>query len=70
MNAHLNNETEAEADTPEQVLVEDDIKEAGPPRPVTTSPESSGSRTPIFQAFFVMENVEGHGNGDIPHFPR
>jgi aerobic C4-dicarboxylate transport protein len=36
MKAHLNNETEAEADTPEQVLVEDDIKEAGPPRPVTT----------------------------------
>jgi aerobic C4-dicarboxylate transport protein len=36
MRAHLNNETEAEADTPEQVLVEDDIKAAGPPKPITT----------------------------------
>jgi aerobic C4-dicarboxylate transport protein len=36
MRAHLNNETEAEADMPEQVLVEDDIKAAGPPKPITT----------------------------------
>jgi aerobic C4-dicarboxylate transport protein len=35
MQSHLNQETEAEADTPEQVLVEDEIKAAGPPRPVT-----------------------------------
>jgi aerobic C4-dicarboxylate transport protein len=36
MRKHLNNETEAEADTPEQVLVEDDITAAGPPKPMTT----------------------------------
>jgi aerobic C4-dicarboxylate transport protein len=36
MHAQLNNETEAEADTPEQVLVEDEIKAAGPARPMTT----------------------------------
>ena len=36
MHAHLNNETDAEADTPEQVLVEDEIKDAGPAKPVTT----------------------------------
>src|SRR3954462_3598451 len=36
MNAHLNNETEAEADTPEQVLVEDEIEAAGPAKPMTT----------------------------------
>ena len=36
MHAQLNNETEAEADTPEQVLVDDEIKEAGPAKPVTT----------------------------------
>jgi aerobic C4-dicarboxylate transport protein len=36
MHAHLNNETEAEADTPERVLVEDEIKEVGPAKPVTT----------------------------------
>ncbi len=35
MQSHLNQETEAEADTPEQVLVEDEIKAAGPPKPVT-----------------------------------
>src|SRR3954463_4312018 len=35
MNAHLNNETEAEASMPEKVLVEDDIKDAGSPKPVT-----------------------------------
>jgi aerobic C4-dicarboxylate transport protein len=35
MHAHLNNETDAEADTPEQVLVEDEIKEAGAAKPVT-----------------------------------
>ena len=35
MQFHLNQETEAEADTPEQVLVEDEIKAAGPPKPVT-----------------------------------
>ena len=35
MQAHLNQETDAEADTPERVLVEDDIKAAGPPRPAT-----------------------------------
>jgi aerobic C4-dicarboxylate transport protein len=35
MQSHLNRETEAEADTPEQVLVEDEIKAAGPPKPVT-----------------------------------
>ena len=34
MRAHLNNETEAEASVPEQVLVEDDIAPAGPPKPV------------------------------------
>src|SRR3954470_2002731 len=34
MQAHLNNETEAEADAPEQVLVEDDITEAGIPQPI------------------------------------
>src|SRR5438046_7029662 len=33
MRAHLNNETEAEAEMPEQVLVEDEIKAAGPPHP-------------------------------------
>jgi hypothetical protein len=36
MRAHLDNETEAEANVPEQVLVDDDIKAAGPPRPITT----------------------------------
>jgi aerobic C4-dicarboxylate transport protein len=36
MRAHLNNETEAEASTPEQVLVDDDIEAAGPPKPITT----------------------------------
>jgi aerobic C4-dicarboxylate transport protein len=36
MNKHLNNETEAEADTPEQVLVEDEIEAAGPAKPMTT----------------------------------
>jgi aerobic C4-dicarboxylate transport protein len=35
MRRHLNQETEEEADTPEQVLVEDEIKAAGPPKPVT-----------------------------------
>jgi aerobic C4-dicarboxylate transport protein len=35
MHAHLNRETEAEADTPEQVLVEDEIKAAGAPKPAT-----------------------------------
>src|SRR6266566_1173814 len=35
MRSHLNQETEAEADTPEQVLVEDEVKAAGPPKPVT-----------------------------------
>jgi aerobic C4-dicarboxylate transport protein len=35
MRSHLNRETEAEADTPEQVLVEDEIKAAGPPKPMT-----------------------------------
>jgi len=35
MQSHLNQETEAEADTPEQVLVEDEVKAAGPPKPVT-----------------------------------
>ena len=35
MQFHLNQETEAEADTPEQVLVEDEVKAAGPPKPVT-----------------------------------
>jgi aerobic C4-dicarboxylate transport protein len=35
MSAHLNNETEPEADTPERVLVEDEIKDAGSPKPVT-----------------------------------
>jgi len=35
MQSHLNQETEAEADAPEQVLVEDEIKAAGPPKPVT-----------------------------------
>ena len=36
MRAHLNNETEAEADTPEQVLVGDEIDAAGPAKPITT----------------------------------
>ena len=36
MKAHLNNETEAEADTPEQVLVEDEIDATGPAKPITT----------------------------------
>jgi aerobic C4-dicarboxylate transport protein len=35
MQSHLNQETETEADTPEQVLVEDEVKAAGPPKPVT-----------------------------------
>ena len=35
MHTHLNQETEAEADTPEQVLVEDEIKAAGAPKPAT-----------------------------------
>src|SRR6478672_5656928 len=35
MQSHLNQETEAEADTPEQVLVEDEVRAAGPPKPVT-----------------------------------
>jgi hypothetical protein len=35
MRAHLNNETDAEADTPEHVLVEDEITAAGTPKPVT-----------------------------------
>jgi hypothetical protein len=35
MRRHLNQETEEEANTPEQVLVEDEIKAAGPPKPVT-----------------------------------
>jgi aerobic C4-dicarboxylate transport protein len=35
MRSHLNQETEAEADTPEQVLVEGEIKAAGAPKPVT-----------------------------------
>jgi aerobic C4-dicarboxylate transport protein len=35
MRSHLDQETEAEADMPEQVLVEDEIKAAGPPKPVT-----------------------------------
>jgi aerobic C4-dicarboxylate transport protein len=36
MHAHLSNETDAEADTPEQVLAGDEIKDAGPAKPVTT----------------------------------
>jgi aerobic C4-dicarboxylate transport protein len=35
MHSHLNQETDAEADTPEQVLVEDEINAAGAPKPVT-----------------------------------
>ena len=35
MRRHLDQETEAEADTPEEVMVEDEIKAAGPPKPVT-----------------------------------
>ena len=34
MRAHLNRETDAEADTPEEVLVEDEITAAGKPKPV------------------------------------
>ena len=34
MHAHLNKETDAEADTPEEVLVEDEIAAAGKPKPV------------------------------------
>ena len=33
MRRHLDQETEAEADTPEEVMVEDEIKAAGAPRP-------------------------------------
>jgi aerobic C4-dicarboxylate transport protein len=36
MRTHLNNETEAEANVPEQVLVEDDIAEKGAAKPITT----------------------------------
>src|SRR4249920_3281872 len=36
MRRHLDQETEAEADTPEEVMVEDEIKAAGAPRPVRT----------------------------------
>src|SRR6187399_621133 len=35
MHSHLNQETEAEADIPEEVLVEDEIKAAGAPKPAT-----------------------------------
>src|SRR5258705_131406 len=35
MRAHLNNATEAEASKPEEVMVEDEIKAAGAPRPAT-----------------------------------
>src|SRR3954454_14358046 len=35
MNRHLNQETDAEASRPEQVLVDDEIQAAGPARPVT-----------------------------------
>jgi len=34
LKAHLDRETDAEADTPETVMVEDEIKAAGPPQPV------------------------------------
>ena len=36
MHAHLNRETDAEADAPEEVLVEDEITAAGKPKPVRT----------------------------------
>ncbi|MEJ0075575.1 MAG: dicarboxylate/amino acid:cation symporter [Alphaproteobacteria bacterium] len=36
MHAHLDNETDAEADTPGKVLVAEEIRAAGPPRPITT----------------------------------
>jgi len=36
MHAHLDNETDAEADSPAQVLVEEEIRAAGPPKPITT----------------------------------
>jgi aerobic C4-dicarboxylate transport protein len=35
MRRHLDGETDAEADTPEEVVVEDEIKAAGAPRPAT-----------------------------------
>ena len=35
MHSHLNQETEEEADTPELVLVEDEIKASGVPKPAT-----------------------------------
>ena len=35
MHRHLNRETDAEADKPEEVMVEDEIKAAGAPRPAT-----------------------------------
>jgi aerobic C4-dicarboxylate transport protein len=35
MRRHLDGETDAEADTPEEVMVEDEIKAAGAPRPAT-----------------------------------
>src|SRR4029077_18764532 len=35
MQSHLNQEREPEADTPEQALVGDEVKAAGPPKPVT-----------------------------------
>ena len=34
MRSHLNKETDAEADTPEKVLIEDEITTAGKPKPV------------------------------------
>jgi aerobic C4-dicarboxylate transport protein len=36
MRAHLNNETQDEADTPEHVLVDDEIAAAGPGKPITS----------------------------------
>ena len=36
MHAHLNNETQEEADAPEHVLVDDEIATAGPGKPITT----------------------------------
>jgi aerobic C4-dicarboxylate transport protein len=36
MRAHLNQETDAEADTPEQVLVEEEIAAGGTPKPLST----------------------------------
>src|ERR1043165_5949104 len=47
MRAHLDNETDAEADSPAQVLIEEEIRAAGPPKPMTSrSREAADARPP------------------------